>query len=93
MKPDDDICLCFHVSQRKVVNYCRRERPPVASLISSCLSAGTGCGWCIPYLRRLHAQVMQGVEEPSLKVSVEDYADKRQSFRKSGVRDEGEQTS
>ena len=64
MNPDDHVCLCFHVSQRKVVNYCKREKPKVASLISECLSAGTGCGWCVPFLKSLHQQALDGVEEP-----------------------------
>ena len=81
MNPDDHVCLCFRVSQRKIVGYCRRERPPVASLISECLSAGTGCGWCVPFLRELHRQVEAGVDEPDLKVSPEQYARDRAVYR------------
>ena len=84
MDPDDHVCLCFHVSQRKVVNYCKRERPAVASLISECLGAGTGCGWCVPYLKKLHRQVMEGVEQPDLPVSPEVYAQQRRHYRRSG---------
>jgi NAD(P)H-nitrite reductase large subunit len=62
MRPDDTVCFCYHVSLRKIVNYVRRERPPVASLISECLSAGTGCGWCVPILRKLHHDVIAGDE-------------------------------
>ena len=87
MDPDDPVCLCFHVSQRKVVNYCRRERPPVASLISECLSAGTGCGWCVPFLKGLHRQVMDGVEEPTTGLDVAEYASRRKDFRRSTSRD------
>ena len=29
MNDDDPVCLCFHVSKRKIVGYCRRERPQV----------------------------------------------------------------
>ncbi len=54
LKPDDTVCFCFHVSLRKIETFCRRERPQVASQISECLSAGTGCGWCVPMLRRIH---------------------------------------
>jgi NAD(P)H-nitrite reductase large subunit len=50
---DDDICYCYHVTLRKLVNYARRERPSVASLMSECLGAGSGCGWCVPYLKRI----------------------------------------
>ena len=27
MRPDDEICLCFHVTRRKVENFLRVERP------------------------------------------------------------------
>ncbi|MGI9474405.1 MAG: (2Fe-2S)-binding protein [Rubripirellula sp.] len=53
MKDDDDLCLCFHVSRRKVVQFIRVNRPTVASQLSECYGAGTGCGWCRPYLKRL----------------------------------------
>src|SRR5579862_4408485 len=49
MELDAKICYCFHVSKRKILNFIRRERPHVASQISDCGGAGTGCGWCIPY--------------------------------------------
>lgn len=89
MNPDDHVCLCFHVSQRKIVNFCKREKPPVPSLISQCLSAGTGCGWCIPFIRKLHQQALDGVEEPDLPVSPEEYARKRMKYRQTGEREQG----
>ena len=88
MNPDDHVCLCFHVSMRKIVNYCRREKPAVASLISDCLSAGTGCQWCVPFLKKLHAQVMAGEPNPDLPVSPEEYAGRRAKYRQTGERDE-----
>jgi NAD(P)H-nitrite reductase large subunit len=87
MNPDDNVCLCFRVSQRKIVNFLKREKPRHASAISECLSAGTGCMWCVPFLKKLHAQVMAGVENPDLPVSPEEYADRRAKYRKSGVRE------
>jgi NAD(P)H-nitrite reductase large subunit len=63
LQDDDEICFCFHVSLRKVKSFCRIEKPRVASQISQCLSAGTGCGWCRPMLRRIHQQECK-VEEP-----------------------------
>lgn len=86
MKDDDLVCLCFRVSKRKIVNYCRREKPAAASLISECLSAGTGCQWCVPFLKKLHQQVADGVEDPDLPVSPEEYARRRASYRQTGVR-------
>jgi bacterioferritin-associated ferredoxin len=63
LQDDDEICFCFHVSLRKVRNFCRVEKPVVASQISECLSAGTGCGWCRPMLRKIHKEECQA-EEP-----------------------------
>lgn len=87
MDPDDHVCLCFRVSLRKIRTYLARENPPVASLISECLGAGTGCQWCVPFLKHLHAQHQRG-EEPDLKISPEKYAAARSGYRKSGTRDE-----
>ncbi len=53
MQPDEDLCLCFHVTRRKVENYLRNERPAAPSQLSECYGAGTGCGWCRPILRKL----------------------------------------
>ena len=85
---DDHVCLCFRVSKRKIVNFCKRQRPPVASLISECLSAGTGCGWCVPFLKNLHRQALDGDESPDLPVSPQDYASRRQHYRDTGERDD-----
>ena len=80
MKPDDHVCLCFHVSQRKLVNWLKREQPVVASRMSECLGAGTGCQWCVPFLRKLHTQWQEG-QEPNLPVSPENYAKRRTEYR------------
>lgn len=53
MELDDELCLCFHVSRRKIENYIRRTKPQRPSQLSECLGAGTGCGWCRPFLKRL----------------------------------------
>ncbi|MEN0111949.1 MAG: (2Fe-2S)-binding protein [Planctomycetota bacterium] len=53
MQPDDDLCLCFHVTRRKVESFLRVERPAAPSQLSQCGGAGTGCGWCRPLLRKL----------------------------------------
>lgn len=52
MKLDDTICYCFHITQRKILNFIRINNPRRASQISECGGAGTGCGWCIAYLKR-----------------------------------------
>ena len=53
MKPDDRICYCFNVPLGKLVRFARRERPERASRMSECLGAGTGCGWCVPFLEKI----------------------------------------
>jgi len=85
MDPDDQVCLCFRVSLRKISNYLKREDPPVASLISECLGAGTGCMWCVPFLKHLHAEHQAG-REPDLKISPEKYASARTGYRKTSLR-------
>ena len=53
MKPDDDVCLCFHVSRRRIEKFIRLESPRRVSQLSECDGAGTGCGWCRPILAKL----------------------------------------
>lgn len=77
MDPDRQICYCFHVSLRKLVNFARRERPRPVSRMSECLGAGTGCGWCIPFLRRI-AEDPDGFEVGDL--TAEEYAARRKRY-------------
>jgi bacterioferritin-associated ferredoxin len=86
VNPDDEVCLCFHVSLRKIRNYMARENPPVASLISECLGAGTGCQWCVPFLKHLHKLHVEG-KDPDLRVSPEQYAKARLKYHETDVRD------
>ena len=53
MDDDQELCLCFHVTRRKVVQFIRVHRPTRTSQLSECYGAGTGCGWCRRFLRRL----------------------------------------
>lgn len=85
MLPDDEVCLCFHVPLRKIASFLERENPPVASLISDCLGAGTGCRWCVPFLKKLHQQHQEGVAV-DLRVSPERYAANRTVYRATGER-------
>jgi bacterioferritin-associated ferredoxin len=57
---DDDLCICFHVSRRKVVNFLRVEKPQRVGQLSDCFGAGTGCGWCRPFLQRLFEDAQSG---------------------------------
>ncbi|MSQ89811.1 MAG: (2Fe-2S)-binding protein [Phycisphaerales bacterium] len=81
MDPDDHVCLCFRVSLRKLNAFLDCERPRVASQLSECFGAGTGCHWCVPFLERLHAQWQAG-QSPSLDESPGDYASRRETYRK-----------
>ena len=78
MNDDDDVCLCFHVSRRKVVQFIRVEQPRRASELSNCYGAGTGCGWCRPFLKRL--MEAEQPESESLPTPSE-YADQRARYR------------
>jgi NAD(P)H-nitrite reductase large subunit len=84
MELDDTICYCFHVSKRKILNYIRIVRPRRASQVSECGGAGTGCGWCVPYLKRYFDEAVTGnVTEPDL-VTPEEYARKRATYIRDG---------
>jgi len=92
MKPDDELCLCFHVTRRKVEQFLRTKRPAVASQLSECFGAGTGCGWCRPFLKRLHEQSLQSVDtggDDALPGAAE-YSASRQSYRASKPTPPGE---
>jgi bacterioferritin-associated ferredoxin len=77
VQPDDLICYCYKVSLRKLVHYARRERPKLASQMSDCLGAGTGCGWCIPFLRRIWNEPDAFAEG---EMTPEQYAARRKSY-------------
>ena len=78
MKDDDELCLCFHVSRRKVVQFLRTQNPKSPSQLSECYGAGTGCGWCRAYLRRLWEA--ENPDKESLP-NPEDYASARAEYR------------
>ena len=91
MQLDDEICYCNHVSLRKLINFSRRVKPKHPSQMTQCLSAGTGCGWCIPFLIKI-------AEDPDAypvnDMTPEEYAEKRQAYRasdqpKNAFNDEG----
>jgi NAD(P)H-nitrite reductase large subunit len=83
VKPDDKLCYCFHVSQRKVVNFIRIHRPQVASQLSECGGAGTGCGWCVPFLKKCFAAANSEEAEVS-GLSAEEYAQQRADYIAAG---------
>ena len=82
MNLDDPVCLCFRISKRKLVNYVRTQTPRVASQLSQCGGAGTGCGWCVPYLRKLFEQGTQAADLETM--TVEEYAAGRGDYLRDG---------
>jgi len=80
MQPDDELCLCFHITKRKVANYIRVEKPRRASQISECFGAGTGCGWCRPFLQRLFEQADQAGDAASELPDREEYSSRRKKY-------------
>ena len=81
MNLDDHVCLCFHVTKRKVLNFIRVEKPVRASQLSECQGAGTGCGWCRSWLTRMLEEAREDgmLTEPSA-MNAEDYAAARARY-------------
>ncbi len=79
MELDENLCLCFHVTKRKVVNFIRIEKPQRAAQLSECFGAGTGCGWCRPFLKKLLEQSRAGNTEGALPTA-EEYAAQRAKY-------------
>ena len=84
MDLDAKVCYCFHVTRRKLVNFIRLTRPRVPSQLSDCGGAGTGCGWCIPFLRQLHTQAVEGGATELESLSPEEYERRRADYVRAG---------
>lgn len=84
MELDDELCLCFHVTKRKVVNFLRVEKPVRAGQLSECFGAGTGCGWCRPYLQRLFEEAVSGGSTTADEPSRGEYARLRAGYIRAG---------
>ena len=84
MELDDELCLCFHVTKRKVVNFLRIEQPRSASQLSDCHGAGTGCGWCRAYLKRLFDTARASTPVEAELPAANDYAQQRAEYVKAG---------
>lgn len=78
MDDDQPVCLCFRVSKRKVIQFIKQTQPQAVSQLAECFGAGTGCGWCRPYLQRLYeANQPESVELPEF----EQYSAQRAVYR------------
>jgi len=85
VKLDDTICYCFHVTKRKIVNFIRIRKPRRASQVSECGGAGSGCGWCISFLKRYFAEANgQTDDRDAESLTPEQYAERRGEYIRSG---------
>ncbi len=84
MELDDELCLCFHVTKRKVVNFIRIENPRALSQLSQCYGAGTGCGWCRSFLQRLYEAHISGDVPKQPEPAAGEYASDRSEYVRAG---------
>lgn len=80
MDLDDDVCVCMHVSLRKLQNFALRVRPARPEQMTECLGAGTACGWCIPLLTRIAEAARRG-SMPQIDESAADHQSRRTAYR------------
>ncbi len=78
------VCYCFHVSRRKLLQFIRVEKPRVASQLSQCGGAGTGCGWCVPFLKQLFQQGGKGGATDLDRVTPAEYERMRADYIRAG---------
>ena len=84
MEMDEPLCLCFHITKRKVINFLRVEKPRRAGQLSECYGAGTGCGWCRPFLKQLFDEAVSKGHTASDLPTKEEYARRRAAYVRSG---------
>ncbi len=84
MDLDSKVCYCFHVTKRKLFNFLRREKPRVASQLSQCGGAGTGCGWCVPFLKQLFQQAVEGGATEFERLTPAEYERLRAEYIRAG---------
>ena len=84
MEMDDTICYCFHISKRKLFNFMRIHRLRRASQLSECGGAGSGCGWCVPFLKRYFAEEAEQAPRLEDSLTPAEYAQQRGNYIKAG---------
>jgi len=77
---DDVVCHCFHIKKRKILNFLRVEKPRRASQISECGGAGTGCGWCVPFLKQYFEAAGIETLRDGDDLSAAEYAARREEY-------------
>ena len=71
------------MTKRKVVNYIRVHQPRVASQLSECGGAGTGCGWCVPFLKQCF-EAAADENQTDGSITAEEYAAQRAAYIAAG---------
>ena len=84
MDLDDKVCYCFHVSRRKLLNFIRLTRPKVPSQLSQCGGAGTGCGWCVPFLTQIFKRSQGGGATELEQITPQEYERRRAKYVRAG---------
>ncbi|MEK6235757.1 MAG: (2Fe-2S)-binding protein [Planctomycetales bacterium] len=84
MQPDDEVCLCFHVTKRKVLNFIRITQPKKAGQLAECWGAGTGCGWCRDTLTRYFDEAVEGGRTKRHEPDAAEYAAMRGKYIREG---------
>jgi NAD(P)H-nitrite reductase large subunit len=84
MELDDEVCLCFHVTKRKLLNFLRLEKPRRAAQMSDCFGAGTGCGWCRSHLEKMFAAHQTGAEHVAGETTAQEHARGRSNYVRAG---------
>ena len=77
---DPTVCFCYRVSRAKLAAFLRKQNPVVASQLSECDGAGTGCGWCRRLLEDMHASHLAG-EDPGENVDQQSNEAARRTWR------------
>src|SRR6476646_3746748 len=84
MDLDCKVCYCFHVTRRKLANFIRQTQPRVPSQLSECGGAGTGCGWCIPFVKQIFHQGTSGAGTDLETLTLEEYENRRAEYIRAG---------
>jgi len=51
------VCACFSVGEKTILNEIQQQGLDSVEAVGICLKAGTGCGSCVPEIRRLVARL------------------------------------
>jgi len=76
--------LLFPCEQAEIVNYIRIHKLRRPSQVSQCGGAGTGCGWCVSYLKRYFEEAAGSDERDADAITPEEYAQQRAAYIAAG---------